>query len=525
MTDAAPAGAPGRRRAARDRLAVWLAPLLVLAVALAAVDAYPVGAVYDDAVYVELAKALATGQGYRYLHLPGTPFAVHFPPGYPLFLSVLWRLVPAFPANVLLFKAANAVLVAVAVVWLMRFARARFACSAPQAAAAAVLASIGIPTLVLSALVMSEPLFLVVALPALLLAERAVDGDRRAWLLAGAGLVAGAATLVRTHGVAIVGAVVLLLLWRRRFRDAAWYAVAAALVVLPWQWWAHVHAGGLAAPLDGTYGPYAAWWSSAMREGGPSFFVATVAGTTRAIAAMLAVIVAPVSAPGAGAVALALLVAVGAVGAWRMGRAAPVTLLFLALYFAIVIAWPYSPTRFLWCVWPLLVALPLLGLRALWRWELPVRVPRRVRVWVLVAAAVPAVGYVRYNVRGYRNAWWETIPRTRGEQLRDVVMKVRAATPPHAVLAGTDDAALYLYTGRQAVSSGPLAAAAFLHPLTVAEDAAILRQLLAAYHIDDVIATTRDQAGAADLLVTRHPPLLALTDSFPGGLIYSSIRN
>lgn len=518
------AAPPSTPRASALRLAVWLAPLVVLAVALRAVDAYPVGAVYDDAVYVEIAKALATGQGYRYLHLPGTPFAAHFPPGYPFFLSLLWRIVPAFPANVLLFKVANAVLVAFAAVWFARWARERFALSAPQAAAAAVVASVGIPTLVLSALVMSEPLFLAVALPALVLGERVVAGERRAGWLAAAGLVAGAATLVRTHGVALIGAVVLLLLWRRRFRDAAWYAAAAALLIAPWQWWVRAHAGGLAAPLEGTYGPYLAWWVNAMRDGGIRFFVATVAGTTRDIVAMLAVILAPANVRGAGVLAFVLVLALAALGVWRAWRAAPVTLLFLAFYFAVVIIWPYSPTRFLWCVWPLLVALPLLGLRALWRWELPGHLPRRLRAWLLVAAAVPVAGYVRYNVRGYAHAWWETIPRTRGEQLRDVVMKVRDATPPDALLAGTDDAAIYLYTGRQAVSSAPLAASAFLRPLTVSQDADVLRDILRAYPVTAVIATTRSQAAAADRLVSARPPLLALTDSFPGGLIYSSIR-
>ena len=133
MTEPSPAQVPTARPPVA-RLVVWLAPLLVLAVALHAVDIYPVGVAYDDAVYVAIAKALATGRGYRYLHLPGTPFAAHFPPGYPFFLSLLWRLAPAFPANVLLFKVANAALVAVAAVWLARLARERFALTAPQAA-------------------------------------------------------------------------------------------------------------------------------------------------------------------------------------------------------------------------------------------------------------------------------------------------------------------------------------------------------------------------------------------------------
>ena len=523
MTEGSAASSPAPRARAATA-AVWLAPLLVLAIALHAVDAYPVGAVYDDAVYVEIAKALATGRGYRYLHLPGAPFAVHFPPGYPFFLSLLWRIAPGFPANILVFKIANAVLVAVSAVWFAWFVRDRFSFTGPQAALGAVVASIGIPTLVLSSLVMSEPLFLAIALPALLLGERVVSGDRRVAGIVGAGLLAGAATLVRTHGIAVIAAVALLLLWRRRFRDTAWYVAATAIVVLPWQWWEYAHAGGLAAPLDGTYGPYLAWWMNSMRAGGLPFLLATVAGTTRDVTAMLAVLLAPVFVAGAGLATLVLAVALAAIGAWSARRAVPVTLLFLAFYFSIVIVWPYSPTRFLWCVWPLLVLLPLLGLRTLWRWDLPPSVPRTARVWLLAVAAVPVAGYVRYNARGYRHAWWETIPRTRGEQLRDVVMKVRTATRPDALLAGTDDAAIYLYTGRQAVSSAPLAATAFLHPLTQSQDAGVLRQILAAYRVDDVIATTRGQAAAADLLAAARPPLLVLTDSFPGGLIYSTIR-
>ena len=523
MTEPSPAQVPTARPPVA-RLVVWLAPLLVLAVALHAVDIYPVGVAYDDAVYVAIAKALATGRGYRYLHLPGTPFAAHFPPGYPFFLSLLWRLAPAFPANVLLFKVANAALVAVAAVWLARLARERFALTAPQAAMASVVAAIGVPTLVLSALVLSEPLFLAVALPALLLAERVVEGERRVAWLVGAGLVAGAATLVRTHGVVLVAAVVLLLvLPRRRIRDAIWYAAGAALLVAPWQWWMHTHAGGLAAPLEGTFGPYLAWWISAMREGGVHFFLGTVAGTIRRIATLLSILLAPVNVRGAGYVALVPGLALAALGAWSARRAAPVTLLFLAFYFGIVIVWPYSPTRFVWGVWPLLVALALLGLRALWRWEPPSPLPPRLRVWLLVAAAIPVAGYLRYNVRGYANAWWETIPRARADQLRTLVMKVRAATPPDAVLAGTDDVAIYLYTGRQAVLSAPLSAAAFLRPLTVSQNAQVLREILQAYRVTAVIAISGDQAAAADLLVAHRPPLLALTDSFPGGLIYSPL--
>ena len=76
----------------------------VFAVALWAQPHAFVGVFYDDGIYVTLAKALAEGEGYRYIHLPGAPPGVHFPILYPATLSLLWRLWPVFPQNVTLFQ-------------------------------------------------------------------------------------------------------------------------------------------------------------------------------------------------------------------------------------------------------------------------------------------------------------------------------------------------------------------------------------------------------------------------------------
>ncbi len=75
---------------------------LAIAVGLAVVDALPVGVVADDSFYVILARALASGEGYRYLNVPGHPAATHFPPGYPALLSLLSLVVP-FPASIIVF--------------------------------------------------------------------------------------------------------------------------------------------------------------------------------------------------------------------------------------------------------------------------------------------------------------------------------------------------------------------------------------------------------------------------------------
>src|SRR3954462_9702336 len=96
-----------------SRLIPLVVAAIVFGVAMWASHPYLVGVFHDDGVYAILAKSLATGQGYRYLHLPGAPVATHYPPGYPLLLSLLWRLSPAFPENVGVLSLANAVFLAV----------------------------------------------------------------------------------------------------------------------------------------------------------------------------------------------------------------------------------------------------------------------------------------------------------------------------------------------------------------------------------------------------------------------------
>ena len=89
----------------RSQLRV-LGALLALAVVLVAVrlNETPIGAVVDDAYYVEMARSLAEGLG-PVIHtgpdtLPRNPEI--FPPGFPLLLSPLARL---FPASLTVFKA------------------------------------------------------------------------------------------------------------------------------------------------------------------------------------------------------------------------------------------------------------------------------------------------------------------------------------------------------------------------------------------------------------------------------------
>jgi hypothetical protein len=485
------------------------------------VDGLPVGVAHDDGMYVILGKALATGQGYRWLHVPGAPPATHFPPGYPAVLALLWWLFPAFPANVIVFKLANALFVGVAATGCFWFVRARFDMSDIGAAIFAIVATLGIPTLTLSALVMSEPLFLALLLPTLLFGERVVESETRRTrdviLLA---LLAGIATLVRTHGVALIGAVVLVLSLRRQFRDAVIFAGVAIATLVPWQLWVASHSGVVPPTMRGNYESYGAWFSSGLHAEGLALIGRTVLRTSTDIAAMFEVFIAAGTPRPVRLLALVALMALSIIGARTLWRRARVSALFLVLYSAIVIVWPFSPQRFLWCVWPLLTLLPVLGVRDVLRWQSSVKRERIARITALAAGVLLACGYVVYNVRGYRHQWWSSIPRLISRNVHPLLVWIATHTPRNAVLATEAESAVYLYTGRSTVPVGTFTVNEYFGPRTPVENAAVIRAVVTHYRPGAVVVSSNAMRDAARELVLGNPPTFAVVDTFPdGGLV------
>lgn len=500
----------------------WIIPALVGAIVFGAaammVDAFTVGIAHDDGMYVILAKAIATGQGYRWLHIPGAPPASHFPPGYPAVLAFLWWLFPAFPANVALFKLANALFLAAAAVGVAWFARARFGMSHLGAAVLALVTTLGIPTLTLTVLLMSEPLFLALLLPTLVYAERVAEVEsprgRDLVLLA---LLVGADTLVRTHGITLVGATVLVLCMRRRFRSAAIFGAIAVATLVPWQLWVSRHAGVVPPTMQGNYESYGAWFVNGLRTEGLDLVVRTVARTTSELGGMFEVFVAASMPHPVKVVGLVLLIALAAVGTRVLWRKAPVTTLFLVLYSAVVIVWPFSPARFFWGIWPLIVLMPVLGTRQALAWS-----PSRTQLgWVryaaLAAGLLVACGYGAYTVRGYRHQWWSSIPRSVSRNVQPLLQYIATRTPPHAVLVTEAEASVYLYTGRFAVPTGTFTVDEYFGPRSPAQNAAIIQAAVDHYHPQAVVVSSGVMRDAVrELAVSQHPSLVVV-DTFPGG--------
>jgi 4-amino-4-deoxy-L-arabinose transferase-like glycosyltransferase len=193
---------------------------------------------HDEREYLALARNVAAGRGFTYQPGRETGTAQQFgrAPGYPLFLAgvgVPGHEVESTPARVKIAQAlAGALVVGLIGLVALRAAGTR------AAIAASSIAAVYPPLVWMCAYVLSETLFSLLAIATALVLDRAMDRARthRAGGAGaiGAGLLAGAATLVRPVMLFFLPLALLWLLRRRRPALAIAFLVAALAVVLPW---------------------------------------------------------------------------------------------------------------------------------------------------------------------------------------------------------------------------------------------------------------------------------------------------
>ena len=236
-----------------DRHGPAILGLVAFAAALWAQTDALVGVFFDDGIYVGLAQALAEGHGYVSLHLPDRPEAVHYPPLYPLALSLLWRIWPEFPANVALFELFDAAALGVAG-WVVARHAVRTGLPAALRYPTLLLGVTAFPILTLVGVRFSEPLFLAFVAGAIAVADREQVGVTRA---AAGGVLAGLAVLTRSIGLAVVVGISIALWLKGRKAAAVVACVTGLLVALPWAFWTTHHAGAIDPLLVANYGTYA----------------------------------------------------------------------------------------------------------------------------------------------------------------------------------------------------------------------------------------------------------------------------
>jgi 4-amino-4-deoxy-L-arabinose transferase-like glycosyltransferase len=186
----------------------------------------------DEQEYLSLARSVANGQGFVYDEALASSDAFGRAPGYPAFLAIVGgggAAAPSVPASV---KIAQSIVGALAIPIIALLA-ARIA-GPSAAAAAAIIAAVYPPLVWISAYALSEVLFLPLGLLTAWLVDEAIrrGGDTR--VAFAAGLVGGAAVLVRPAMVFFFLLAAAVFLWRRRASVVVALALGSLLLVLPW---------------------------------------------------------------------------------------------------------------------------------------------------------------------------------------------------------------------------------------------------------------------------------------------------
>lgn len=242
-------GNSGRREVAGAIVVVLIVAALHLIFRLS--GAFLVGALNDDGVYVVLAKAIAQGDGYRSIHLVAAPVQVRYPPGLPLLLAVPWKLggtLAAVRATVAVINLAATAAAAGLIWW---FGRKHLKLAAWPLAVCAISPFVLDGTIEYYNIPLTEPYLVLGWIAALVLAQplfELAQGEpgppgpppppvpqRHLIRAAGVGLVLAGTTLFRSAGIVLIPAIVLALLLHRRWRTAGVVAAASVLPLLVWR--------------------------------------------------------------------------------------------------------------------------------------------------------------------------------------------------------------------------------------------------------------------------------------------------
>jgi len=406
------------------------------------------GVLQDDGMYLIDGKALAEGAGYRILSLPAQPYDTRYPPLYPLYLSLAWRAVPAYPANlavaVMLSWLCLPVVLLLAYWWCVR---QRF--SVPITWLTVGLFALNPYVLFFVSNLGSEMMFMVFLFGALVVAER--SGWRWALL---AGLLAGAGYLTRTSGIALLPAAMAYYCSKKQARGALCFTLGMLPAVAGWAVWSRLHAAPGHDVVTLCYTNYLEYYFTNV---GWDNIGHVLARNTGALLEAMGSLVFPQMMEGwLAKVILWPLAGMMIVGCARMVRQGYARLyaLFGLVSTAMLLVWHYQPNqRFILPLAPLLLAGFCFEMVELARWfqqhkrGLAVRGFAMVLVTVLTGGLVLQicmdVGVVPQLARN---------DRSNARAYQSIYAWIAKNLPADANVLWQDDTALYLATGRHSVS-------------------------------------------------------------------------
>jgi len=411
------------------------------------------GDLHDDALYYVSAKSLADGGGYRIESLPGEPSQTKYPPLYPLLLSAAWHIDPQFPHN-LPVAAWTSWLAFPAVMFQLLWLFPRLGITGWRAWLLMTLVAVNPYMLVFSSTLVSELAFTALMLAAMLLTERAT----RTAVVA-AGIVAGLAYLTRSAGIVFLVAGPLYL-WMRHKRREAFICLAAMLpFVAGWTIWTRLHQVSTSDPALIYYTDYFRYelYSLSLRDM-PLFLWRNIDGLLLGMGSLVLPNVIPSFFFKILAEVIAAAMITGVVRMVRRGQGV-LYVLVAAGSCAQLAVWHFPPNeRFVLPLLPLALAglmTEMEHLTSMLRAGLRHRDAgqRVVAAGMLLAVASLLVGAVALQVYvGQVMLPEQEQARRAGNRNRLAAYEwIRTKLPPDALLLSSEDAVVFLHTGRHAM--------------------------------------------------------------------------
>jgi hypothetical protein len=413
-----------------------------------------IGYMHDDGVYMVTARALAKGHGYLIESLPNNLPQTKYPILYPAVLSVLWKWIPDTDTAVLASKVFSLVCCGVWLWLVTRYVRRQFT---DQLTADWILFfTAAAPWVVfLSASALPDMLFAVCSTAAILLLLKATGGDGSrvtplvtAGIVAAAGALAAAGFLLRSAGIALIAAGIVILV-RRSWKHAALFAGTCFLLCLPWLLWQ----ASQPAPVD----PVQLYYSKSSYARGhifagygltQMFMIATMNLLMLANSYGSSLQSLPVTTSFIGGL---LLLGITAVGWFRAGRSSrwDAVSIWVLFYTGLLICWAWPPYRYATLVLPFyLVYLAKRLQEHEWTVERP-KVARGILATLGVVALATTILGARTTLQTGTPTGWGTADRW--PESRELAEWIKANTPADAVVSGNLDPTLYLVGERKAI--------------------------------------------------------------------------
>ncbi|MFN7545482.1 MAG: hypothetical protein ACK5TN_22105 [Acidobacteriota bacterium] len=393
------------------------------------------GIYHDDSIYLITARSLAQGHGYLIESLPAALPQTKYPVLFPALLSLVWRIAPDFPSNLLFLKL---IPLLAALGWFYASFRLLLALSLPPlvATAAICLLAASPQVLFLSTAVLSETTFALLLTLCLWRAFTLPATPSQSQILTTA-ILAAAAFHTRTIGLALILGLGLHWALSRQWRTLLLFSIFSFSLCAPWPLWQWLHRYQTDPYLSAAN--YYSGYNVILNFSLPQK-LKIIALNFLFITFSLQNIVGAAAAGFLGLLAFPFLLR--SLFSSRLSTLIRLPLLTSA---CLILLWAWPPLRFLIPLLPLALAACYLGL------------PLRVRPWAptLLCAAALVAGFqsANYSRAALSSGCWypDSIPPQSWSAFAAQLQWIRANTQPGDILQSNVDPTIFLFTGRHAV--------------------------------------------------------------------------